>query len=156
MSAVLSGRTLFVAALLVLSSLYTYIAFGLPLTTKAGQIGPGFFPRTIGVLLIATLAWALVAALRRDASAERVERPRVGATLLAVALIVLFLPTLLIFGALIGMMLYTLASLFLFNRGKPLLNVLIGIGFPIVLLLLFDTWLNATLPRAALPFIPWP
>lgn len=156
MATIRSTRTLFILGLLILSLGYAATAFGLPWTTTNGRIGPGFFPRILGLLLIALVGAALVDALHRDGQRDGEQRGQVSATLGVLALIAVFVPALLVFGALIGMILYTLAALFVFNRGHTVANLLIGFGFPIGLYLMFDTWLNATLPRAALEFIPWP
>jgi uncharacterized sodium:solute symporter family permease YidK len=139
------------------------VAFDLPWTTTAGRIGAGFFPRIIGVLLVVTAGWALVSQLtgRAPESGDIQEQAsdhqpaKVGDTLLMVGLIIVFVPLLLYLGALIGMVLFTLITLFLFNRGRPLLNVLVGVGFPLVLFLLFDRGLNATLPPGAFDLIPF-
>jgi hypothetical protein len=72
-----------------------------------------------------------------------------------IGLIIAFVPLLLYLGALIGMVLFTLITLFLFNRGRPLLNVLLGVVFPLALFLLFDRGLNATLPPGAFDLVPF-
>ncbi|MDQ3716066.1 MAG: tripartite tricarboxylate transporter TctB family protein [Actinomycetota bacterium] len=168
MTAITSTKGMFLLVMLIGSGLYTAVAFDLESTTTAGRIGPGFFPRIIGVLLVITAGWALVSELtgrtaesqgpqeQDPQAAASAEQPsKVGDTLLMIGLIVAFVPLLLYLGALIGMVLFTLVTLFLFNRGRPLLNVLIGVVFPLALFLLFDRGLNATLPRGAFDLIPF-
>ena len=59
-----TGRSLFLAVLLVILAVYTQMAFDLEWRTVAGRIGPGFFPRIIGLLSLAIILWALVTSLR--------------------------------------------------------------------------------------------
>jgi hypothetical protein len=40
------------------------------------------------------------------------------------------------------------------NRGKTVQNVAISVGFPLALFLLFDRWLNASIPQDSLG-LPW-
>jgi len=51
--------------------------------------------------------------------------------------------------------LFTLVTLFIFNRGRVLTNVAVGVGFPVVLFLLFDRGLNATLPPGVFDLVPF-
>ena len=53
-----TGRSLFLAVLLVVLAVYTEMAFELEWRTAAGRIGPGFFPRIIGILSL--ILWSLV------------------------------------------------------------------------------------------------
>ena len=62
-------KTVFLAALLVVLVFYTEMAFELDWRTTAGRIGPGFFPRIVGVTSLLITAWSLVAAIR-DPDAE--------------------------------------------------------------------------------------
>jgi putative tricarboxylic transport membrane protein len=48
------------------------------------------------------------------------------------------------------MVVYLLVSLSVLNRGKTIQNVAISIGLPMALFLLFDRWLNASVPQGAL------
>ncbi|MDQ3537425.1 MAG: tripartite tricarboxylate transporter TctB family protein [Actinomycetota bacterium] len=163
MTSIITTKTLFLLTLLIGSALYSAVAFDLPWTTTAGRIGAGFFPRIIGVLLVVSTGWALVneltgrapesQGLQEQASAD--QPAKVGDTMLMIGLIIAFVPLLLYLGALIGMVLFTLVTLFLFNRGRPLLNVVIGVGFPVALFVLFDRGLNATLPPGAFDLVPF-
>jgi len=168
MTAITSTKRLFLLVMLIGSALYTAVAFDLQWTTTAGRIGPGFFPRIIGVLLVITAGSALISELTgRTAESQgpqeqdpqgqdAADQPaKIGDTLLMIGLIIAFVPLLLYLGALIGMVLFTLITLFLFNRGRPLLNVLLGVLFPLALFLLFDRGLNATLPPGAFELVPF-
>ena len=63
------AKTVFLAVLLVVLVFYTEMAFELEWRTTAGRIGPGFFPRIVGVASVLITAWSLVAAIR-DIEAE--------------------------------------------------------------------------------------
>jgi hypothetical protein len=52
------------------------------------------------------------------------------------------------------MVVYMLATLSVLNRGRTMQNVAISVGFPLALFLLFDRWLNASIPSDALG-LPW-
>ncbi len=169
MTAITNTKSLFLLTMLIGSALYTAVAFDLEWTTTAGRIGPGFFPRILGVLLVITAGWALVSELTgrtaesqgpqeqtsADQQASDDQPAKLGDTLLMIGLIIAFVPLLLYLGALIGMVLFTLITLFLFNRGRPLVNVLVGVVFPLSLFLLFDRGLNATLPPGAFDLVPF-
>ena len=62
-----TGRSLFLAVLLVALAVYNEMAFDLEWRTAAGRIGPGSLPRIIGVLSLAILLCALVQSLRPGA-----------------------------------------------------------------------------------------
>jgi hypothetical protein len=40
------------------------------------------------------------------------------------------------------------------NRGKTVQNVAVSVGLPVALFLLFDVWLNASMPPGLLG-LPW-
>lgn len=143
-------RSIFTMVLLALSLSYTVLAFGLIFTTTAGRIGPGFFPRIVGGLLVVALATSLVVDVRRQAGHEEAPHGREVAVLCGLA--VLFMLAMIWLGGLIGMIVFTLVTLTYLNREHPVHNLLIGIGFPVGLYVLFDVLLNASLPRGALPF----
>ena len=59
-----------------------------------------------------------------------------------------------ILGGPLAMVLYMLATLMVLNRGRTIQNVAISLGLPLALFLLFDRWLNASLPTDSLG-LPW-
>jgi putative tricarboxylic transport membrane protein len=144
-------RAAFLAAVLLLAGGYTWFAFAeLSWLSSAGRLGPGFFPRVIGVALVAVtgycLAEELVRRVREQHSAHWAVALQVGGLS---ALLVLALEPL---GALLAMVAYLGASLWLLNRGRPLQNALVAVLMPAFLYVLFKVWLNAALPRGLLPF----
>jgi putative tricarboxylic transport membrane protein len=144
-------RAAFLAAVLLLAGGYTWFAFAeLSWLSSAGRLGPAFFPRVIGVALLAVTGYCLAEALLR-----RAREP--GAAHWAVALQVAALSALLVLaleplGALLAMAAYLGASLWLLNRGRPLQSALVAVLMPVFLYVLFKVWLNAALPRGLLPF----
>jgi len=144
-------RAAFLAGVLLVAGGYTWIAFAeLSWLSSAGRLGPAFFPRVIGVALMAITALCLVEELRRRA------REPVSAfwkvTLQVAVLSALLVAALETLGGLLAMAAYLGASLWLLNRGRHLQNVLVAVLMPVFLYVLFKVWLNAALPRGLLPF----
>ena len=159
-----TGRSLFLGVLLVVMAVYTQMAFGLEWRTAAGRIGPGFFPRIIGVLSLVILLWALVKSLLPgavdgedevggDEEAGDADLGRHPVPLLlvlaaaAVFLLVFFIPL----GMIVSCALFLLVTLFLLNRRQPVVNVVIALAIPVLVYLLFQSVLNAGLPAGLLP-----
>jgi putative tricarboxylic transport membrane protein len=159
-----TGRALFFAVLLVVVAVYTQMAFDLLWVTAAGRIGPGFFPRIIGVLSLVIVVWGLVRSLLPGAvddeddvggedeagDADLGKHPIpllvvLGAA--AVFLLIFFIPL----GAIVSCALFLLAVLFLLNRRQPVVNVVVAVVLPVLVYLLFQTALNAGLPAGVLP-----
>jgi hypothetical protein len=147
-------RLAFTAAILGLAVLYTYWAFAdLSFLSSTGRLGPGFFPRIVGLLLIATCVLTLAGDLKR----RRVDGGLSsfwGITVVVAALSGAFVMLLEILGGPLAMVVYMLATLSVLNPGRSIQNVAISIGFPLALFLLFDRWLNASIPPDALG-LPW-
>ena len=147
-------RLAFTATILCLAVLYTYWAFAdLGFLSSAGRLGPGFFPRFVGLLLIAACVLTLAGDLkerRADAGLSSFWRITVVVAALSGAFVLL----LEILGGPLAMIVYMLATLAVLNPGRSVQNVAISIGFPLALFLLFDRWLNASIPPDALG-LPW-
>jgi hypothetical protein len=147
-------RLAFTATILCLAVLYTYWAFAdLSFLSSAGRLGPGFFPRFVGLLLIAACVLTLAGDLkerRADAGLSSFWRITVVVAALSGAFVLL----LEILGGPLAMVVYMLATLVVLNPGRSVQNVAISIGFPLALFLLFDRWLNASIPPDALG-LPW-
>lgn len=160
MTSLLSTRLLFLYAITVLATAYTVLAFGMEWRVEGGQIGPGFFPRLVGVAVIAGCLVAIVRAVRGrrltpDAPVDEEGQPEeVGgggvdarATALTVGcmalLYVLFEPL----GALVASVLFLGGLLAFVNRGHHLANAILGVAVPLGLYLLFEVLLDAGLPE---------
>ncbi len=144
-------RAGFQLGVLLFAGLYSYHAFTeLSWLSSAGRIGPAFFPRIIGLTLIALSAWSL-------ATDWRATGGRVAQGWRAVALLALFsglfVAALDVLGGLLSMIAFMAAALAVFNRARPLQNALLALTLPAGLYLLFKVWLNAGVPRGMLlPF----
>jgi len=159
-----TGRSLFFTVLLVVMAIYTQMAFDMEWRTVAGRIGPGFFPRVIGVLSVAITLWALFTSLRPGAvddeddvvgedeagEADLGKHPIPLVLVVAAAaafLLIFFLPL----GMIVGSALFLACTLFLLNRGRLVTNIAISLALPVLVYLLFQTLLNAGLPEGILP-----
>ncbi|GAB3016342.1 hypothetical protein GCM10011376_04250 [Nocardioides flavus (ex Wang et al. 2016)] len=154
-------KTVFLAAVLVVLAVYTEMAFALEWRTQAGRIGPGFFPRIIGVAGLALTLWGLVAAIRSPHDDEVVamedevgdadlgKHPRL-LTIMVLASAV-FAATLISLGTIISSALFLMVMLSMLNRGRHLLNAVVAIGLPLTMYVLLQTFLNAGLPEGILP-----
>lgn len=154
-------RIVFLIALLGGAIFYTYIAFAdLNFMTRTGRLGPGFFPRLVGLGIIAMTLWALLDALRaaRTAAEGDVEVGLADARwrdfMLLVGLVLGYAVLIRLFGGWISTVAYLGLALSLLNPGKPLQNALVAVIFPTTVYLLFDRVLNANMPPALinLPF----
>jgi hypothetical protein len=147
-------RLAFTATILCLAVLYTYWAFAdLSFLSSTGRLGPGFFPRIVGLLLIATCVLTLAGDLK-ERHPDRGLSSFWRITLVVAVLSGAFVLLLEILGGPLAMVVYMLATLAVLNPGRPMQNVAISIGLPLALFLLFDRWLNASIPPDALG-LPW-
>lgn len=143
-------RAGFLLATLLVAGGYTWLAFAeLAYLSSAGRLGPGFFPRIIGVALVALCAYSLYAELR--ASSREALSQYWRTTVAVAALSAAFIAALEPLGALLSMVLFLGATLTYLNRGRPLQNGLLAVLLPVFVYLLFKVWLNAALPRGILP-----
>ncbi|MBM9595910.1 tripartite tricarboxylate transporter TctB family protein [Roseitranquillus sediminis] len=137
----------FLFALLLISAFYTYVAFvELSFLTVSGRLGPGFFPRLIGVGLILLCLVSLPQDLRR----MRLDDVMTGywsviamMALLSGGLVMLFS----IVGGTLAMAIFLLVTLSILNRGHHLQNLAIAVLLPAAIYYLFDVWLNASMPE---------
>lgn len=154
-------KTIFLALLLVVLAVYTEMAFELDWRTQAGRIGPGFFPRIVGLGGLAITLWALVSAIRSPEDDEVValedevgdadlgKHPRLLAIMVVAAGV--FVATLIALGTIISSAVFLIVMLTLLNPGRHLANAAVAIGIPLALYLLLQTLLNAGLPEGILP-----
>jgi hypothetical protein len=144
-------RAGFLGAILLLAGGYSYVAFAeLSYLSSAGRLGPGFFPRLIGVGLTLLCAWSLYADCVRGRAAEALSS--FWRTLaVIVALSAAFVVALDLIGGLLSMIAFLAAALAFLNRGRHVQNTLLALLLPIGFYLLFKVWLNAAMPRGLLP-----
>jgi putative tricarboxylic transport membrane protein len=146
-------RLAFTAAILCLAVFYTYWAFAeLSFWSSAGRLGPGFFPRIIGLALIVACLLTLAGDLKKGEGLGISSYWQI--TLVVAGLCGAFILVLNVLGGPLAMVVYMLATLSVLNRGKTVQNVAISVCFPLALFLLFDRWLNASIPSDSLG-LPW-
>jgi putative tricarboxylic transport membrane protein len=144
-------RAGFLLVLLFLAGSYTWVAFAeLNYLSSAGRLGPGFFPRLIGVSLVALCAYSLYADWKR-ARADAPLAPEWRAAAVVAALTAGLVAALDVLGGLLAMVAFMAAALAFLNRGRRLQNVLLAVLLPLGFYLLFKVWLNAAMPRGIVP-----
>jgi len=143
------ARILFLGVLTGFFLCYAVMAFAMDFRSPSGQIGPGFFPRLIGV---AGVVLCVVALFARGTSehakvSEDPESADLRTLVAGIACCVGFVALLLIVGALAAGIVFLVTVLLALNPGRRQLlpNLLVGLAVPIALVLLFDS-LNASLP----------
>lgn len=146
-------KTAFLVAILGAALAYTTAAFtDLTFLTVSGRLGPGFFPRVIGVLLVLACLYNLVV-LARPSGPEAGEHEggdwRITATV--VALSAGFVALLEVLGGLVAMVLFLFAALSVLNRGRLAQNLIISLLLPAAVHLLFVVWLKASIPTGLIP-----
>ena len=143
-------RAGFLLAVLFVAGGYTWHAFAeLPYLSSAGRLGPGFFPRILGSLLVAMCLASLWLDLRRAAEPQA-PSPFVRVTAVLAVLGAALVAAMHAVGGLVAMVAFMAAALWTLNRGRPLQNALVALLWPLALYLLFRVWLNASMPRGLL------
>jgi hypothetical protein len=143
-------RAGFLLAVLFVAGGYTWAAFAeLSYLSSAGRLGPGFFPRIIGTLIVAMCLASLWLDARRAAPPEG-PSPFLRVTVVVAALSAALVAAMHLVGGLLAMIAFMAAALWTLNRGRPLQNALIAVLLPLALYLMFRVWLNASMPRGLL------
>ena len=146
-------RLAFMFVVLAGAIFYSYVAFvDLSFLSRTGRLGPGFFPRLVGVSAVAMSIWVIVDLLRD----QRPEEDDASSWVDVVKLMVLALAyavLLRLFGGFIATVIYLAMTLTVMNRGKYLQNVILSLTFPAGVYLLFDELLNANMPPALFSFL---
>ena len=142
-------RVVFLVALLAGAVFYSYIAFAdLGFLTRTGRVGPGFFPRIIGVTAIALTLWAIADELRGGRIARDGERQNWTDVLALMALAVAYAVLIRLFGGFVATFAFLALALMILNRGQWLKNMIVAVLVPGFVYLLFDRILNANMPPA--------
>lgn len=144
-------RIAFLLAVLMVSLFYTYTAFAdLGFLSRTGRLGPGFFPRIIGIALVACCLASLWPDFRKMQTDE-VQSSYWQTLFLIVALTGGFVLSLTILGGPLAMALFLMVTLSYLNRGRHGLNLAVAVLMPASIYFLFDVWLNASMPEGILP-----
>ncbi len=154
----------FLGVLLIAFAVYTQMAMGMEWRTAAGRIGPGYFPRILGVTALAVIVIAAVREIfsRPDdedvseaEAAEEAAEPDLGRHPVAlVAFIVaaaVFVALLGVFGAALAGVLFLGVTLWFLDREHHVRAVIIAIAVPVLLYLALQTGLDVGLPQGILP-----
>lgn len=144
-------KRIFLLVVLMAALAYTYWALAqLSFLSSTGRLGPGFFPRIIGIGLVAACLYALVA--DRGAAPPGDEPPGLWRPAVAMALVSgAFVALLDVLGGFVAMVAFLLVALSILNRGRWWHNRAVSLVLPIAVYALFDVWLNASMPRGILP-----
>lgn len=141
-------RIVFLVAILAGAIFYSYGAFAdLGFMTRSGRLGPGFFPRVIGVASVIVTLWALADEMKRS-HGEAVDHQQWKDVALLMALAFSYAVLLRLFGGFVATVIFLGVTLTILNRGQTGKNVLISLLVPAGVYLLFDRVLNANLPPA--------
>lgn len=139
-------RIVFSLLLLAGAVFYSYIAFAdLNFMTRTGRLGPGFFPRVLGVAGIVVSILILLDELRGKNGAGGTREQWRDAVVLIV-LTLGYAVLLRLTGGFIATVMFLGVTLSVINSGKHLTNGLVAILVPIFVYLLFDKLLNASMP----------
>lgn len=154
----------FLGVILLAFAFYTEQAMGMEWRTTAGRIGPGFFPRILGVTAMVVTIAAVVTeylakpkdkALDAVEAAEEAAEPDlgrhpvtlIGFTIAAAVFVGLFG----ILGAALSGILFLAATLWFLDPEHRIRSGVIAVAVPILLYLAFQTGLNVGLPHGILP-----
>jgi hypothetical protein len=157
-------RIAFLVAVLGGAVFYSYIAFvDLNFLTRTGRLGPGFFPRIIGVGMALMTIWTILDALR-DRRAVAAGGPAGdndapsgswGDAVMLIALALGYAVLLRLFGGFVATLLYLAVTLTLLNPGRHLQNGAVALLLPVGVYILFDRLLNANMPPAMFDILPF-
>lgn len=142
-------RIAFLVALLAGAIFYSYIAFvDLGFMTRTGRLGPGFFPRSIGIASILITLWAIFDELRSGEIARDGDRQSWTDVVSLMALAVGYAILIRLFGGALATFMFLAVTLMILNRGQLVKNMAVAILVPAFVYLLFDRVLNANMPPA--------
>ena len=156
-------RLVFLASLTALAAAYTLVAFQMEWRIQNGQIGPGFFPRFVGIGTMVGCLVAIALTFRgRGATATSPDPAEDGdfelpaalddgrtdswATVLVVGCSVIYFVLFEPLGAMLASMVFLALSLTIINRGHHRGNAAVSVLLPVGLYLLFEVLLDAGLP----------
>jgi hypothetical protein len=154
----------FLGVLLLAFAVYTELAMGMEWRTAAGRIGPGFFPRILGVTaIVVTVAAAVREIVSRSEdedvdeveAAEEAAEPDLGrhpiALVAFIAAASVFVALFGVLGAALAGVIFLAVTLWFLDPKHHIRALIIAIAVPVVLYLAFQTGLNAGLPEGILP-----
>ena len=132
--------------------LFTGVIFAFILTTPPIQVatkpGPFFFP-TAAALLLGGLSLALLVsgARQKDSGAAGKGKTMRNRVFWIIAWCAIYAFTIERLGYLLSTGIVTFALLWYFNRREWIFNIIMSVGIPVSIFILFDTLLKQSLPR---------
>ncbi|WP_163269464.1 tripartite tricarboxylate transporter TctB family protein [Chelativorans alearense] len=146
-------RMIFFVVILATGLMYSYLAFtDLDFLTTTGRLGPGFFPRVIGTLMVVFTIWSMIAELRPSAAEGRSDvGGYAGQVALIMSLGVAYVLSLGLVGGIPATVIFLFVTLSVLNRDRLLQNGLVALLVPGAIYVLFDRLLNAAIPEGVLP-----
>ena len=145
-------RAIFSGALFIFSVFFTIYGFKYDYLTHNGQMGAGFFPRWIGILLILCTAISLWNDIRLVLKEKKIDLAFTKTMVSLVGITALFIILFPLIGALLTMILYVFFVLLILNSKKLVTNIIVSLVFPLGTYLLLETWLHAGIPKGFLGF----
>jgi hypothetical protein len=144
-------RIVFFLVILAAGLMYSYYAFvDLDFMTRTGRLGPGFFPRVIGTLMVGFTLYSMASELRAANGASG-GGGYGGQVALIMGLGIAYVALLGVLGGVVATVLFLLVALLLLNPGRLVQNVAVAVLVPAAIYVLFDTLLNAAIPEGMLP-----
>ncbi|WP_447044842.1 tripartite tricarboxylate transporter TctB family protein [Vreelandella sp. H-I2] len=141
-------RLFFYIFLLLVAIGYTYMAFfDLTFFTNRGRMGPGFFPRFIGCLLVLSLIVVIIKEAKLGKLLDTEQGVQIQDAAVLICLAVAFGVLLMFLGYLVATPLFVGAVLLYFNSKHLVTNGAITLAVPLVIHVLFGQVLNASLPH---------
>tara|TARA_R110000751_G_scaffold298427_1_gene408418 strand:- start:1858 stop:2298 length:441 start_codon:yes stop_codon:yes gene_type:complete len=141
-------RLFFYLCILVVAACYTYGAFfDLTFMNNRGNVGPGFFPRILGVAIIVSMLLLILSDIKKGTLFSGTQNSQFQDAAVLIGLSLTFGLVLLVLGYVIAIPAYLCATLFYFNRGKHITNGAVTVAVPAVIHFLFAGLLNASLPH---------
>lgn len=139
-------RIPFLVAVMAAGVFYSYIAFvDLGFMTRTGRLGPGFFPRIIGISVIVLAIWAILDELRSQQNTDDYTGFWRDAAIM-IGLALAYAVLLRLFGGYLATIAFLMMALTLLNRGRLRQNILLSFLIPTGVYALFDRVLNANMP----------
>ncbi|KXH87021.1 tripartite tricarboxylate transporter TctB family protein [Sporosarcina sp. HYO08] len=137
-------KNIFTLFLLIVACTYLSLALSFPMFSK-NIPGSGFLPQIIGVILVLLTAFDLIKNFK-SSKEEKVDTTYLKEMIFVIVLCTAYVVLFNIIGAIFSTVLFTVAILFIFNKGKLKQNLTIGISVPIIIFVLFEVLLKTGLP----------
>ena len=141
-------RLFFYLLILVVAIVYTQSAFvDHTFMTHRGRMGPGFFPRILGVSIIVIMLLVILIDAKKGTLFSGPQQSQYKDAAVLIGLALSFGVLLMLFGYVVAIPAFIGSALFYFNRGQYLINIIVIIAVPVIIHFLFGSVLNAALPR---------